>query len=319
MFKTKYSCYALIFFIFFLIISNRVIFCKKSSTTLANTQDEYTNLTGDYFGQEPPGNQPKLFDPGIFRHELHSAVVFSPDGSEAYWKEMGEEINNIYFSKRTDNRWTKPKEVPFGNSFNTAEPFITPDGCRMFFVSMLAVDGQGRSGKENIWFVERDGETWGEPEPLGEEINGYQLHWQVSTAENGNLYFGQMDNNRDFGDIYVSMFDGESYTDAIRLSDSINSGIREITEHTPYIAPDESYLIFSASDFRVHGYCDLFISFKNSDGTWTKAKNMESINTFSHELCPVVTHDGKYLFFLSMRNNYSLPYWVDAKIIDDYR
>lgn len=324
--KKKCIYSRIIFFIFCFILMHCFVFCKKSSTTPVNSNPqenpngyEYTNLTGEYLGQNPPGLQPVRFDPGIFREELHSTVVFSPDGNEAYWREMGEGINNIYYVKRINNKWTKPKEVPFKNDYKTAEPFITNDGGKLFFISMLALNGQGSSGKENIWYVDRTSESWGEPVPLGSEVNSHQLHWQVSVAANGNLYFGQLDNNRDFGDIYISRYNGSDYSPAERLSDSINSTNREITETTPYIAPDENFIIFSRVEYNENPYGDLFISFKKNDGTWTKARNMESINTFSHELCPVITPDGKYLFFLSMRNNASLPYWVDAKIIDEYR
>ena len=69
----------------------------------------------------------------------------------------------------------------------------------------------------------------------------------------------------------------------------------------------------------------------------------EHINPSGLEFCPMLSHDGKYLFFTSgIRSNLSLPetvqsyddfykahinpannstdiYWVDAKIIDELR
>ena len=68
-------------------------------------------------------------------------------------------------------------------------------------------------------------------------------------------------------------------------------------------------------------YADLFISFKNTNHSWTRAKNMgNTINTNVHELCPQVTPDGKYLFFIRNDSKGELrPFWVDARIIEDLR
>lgn len=43
------------------------------------------------------------------------------------------------------------------------------------------------------------------------------------------------------------------------------------------------------------------------------------INTPGNEICPVVTPDGKYLFFNSTRSGVQNAYWVDAKIIEDLK
>ena len=60
------------------------------------------------------------------------------------------------------------------------------------------------------------------------------------------------------------------------------------------------------------GRGDLYISFKNTDGTWTESVNMgEKVNTKKHELCPFVSHDGKYLFYTSNQD----IYWVSTEII----
>ncbi len=101
---------------------------------------------------------------------------------------------------------------------------------------------------------------------------------------------------------------------------SINSDNNVVSENTPYIAPDESYILFAVNDFRNNPYNDLYISFKKQDGTWCTAINMGNrVNTPSHELYPVVSPDGKYLFFLSSRTGMSFPYWMDAGIIEELK
>ena len=75
-------------------------------------------------------------------------------------------------------------------------------------------------------------------------------------------------------------------------------------EWCPYIAPDESYMIFSAYEIGGIENNDLYIVFKEDDGNWSDAVNMgESINTEYQEQFPRVSNDGKYLFFTSNRLN----------------
>jgi Tol biopolymer transport system component len=150
------------------------------------------------------------------------------------------------------------------------------------------------------------------------------------------LYFAS---NRDGGwDIYVSKYVNGRYAAPEKLSDAINS---EFGDWDPFLAPDESYMIFG-SNGRSDGFgeSDLYISFRNEDGTWTKSENMGSvINTPYREVDPVVSPDGKYIFFRSNRrihesytetpftyrefmkilnspgNGEADIYWVDARII----
>ena len=95
-------------------------------------------------------------------------------------------------------------------------------------------------------------------------------------------------------------------------------------EDGPFIAPDESYLIFeSQRPESIEGSIDLFICFKQSDGSWTQPKNMgPRINTKYSERFARVSPDGKYLFFGSNRkqltdNLYFDIYWIDAKVIKE--
>jgi Tol biopolymer transport system component len=84
-------------------------------------------------------------------------------------------------------------------------------------------------------------------------------------------------------------------------------------ETHPFIATDESYLIFS-SDPRGEkkNKRGLFICFWKSDNTWTSPKSMgRAINEEHGAECPMVTPDGKYLFFSKLGD----IYWVDSRVI----
>ena len=86
-------------------------------------------------------------------------------------------------------------------------------------------------------------------------------------------------------------------------------------------APDESYVIFSSNRSGGYGGNDIYISFRKTDGTWTKAINLgPEINNNDMQLWPYVSPDGKFLFYINLedRGNGEV-YWLDAGILRDLR
>ena len=221
---------------------------------------------------------------------------------------------------------------------------ISPDGKNFIFSSNRSHEMSGKlSDNLDIWFMGRILGGWSEPERFDLAVNSDSHDYYPTMAGNGNLYFMS---DRDGGigedDIYVSHFKDGKLTMAKNIGTAINT---ILNEGDPFIAPDEGYLIFCSRD-RMEGFGnnDLYISFRRPDGTWRQAVNMgERINTPSEEVCPMVTHDGKYFFFSSNRKNIkSIPespltynrivrnlagpgngsndiYWVDARIIDQLK
>jgi hypothetical protein len=53
----------------------------------------------------------------------------------------------------------------------------------------------------------------------------------------------------------------------------------------------------------------LWISFRGEDGRWKPARRM---NTPALAVCPYVSPDGKFFFFLKFENGSANVYWMDA-------
>ncbi|MBN1504756.1 MAG: ankyrin repeat domain-containing protein, partial [Candidatus Eisenbacteria bacterium] len=284
----------------------------------ADTSDiQFPFLEGDYLGQTPPGDTPRLFAPGIVSSVwgLHSTAVFSPDGNEVYWAPMvtfpGEVYSRggILMMRRVDGRWTAPAWAGFsGPKGEDDVPFFSADGNRLYFMSDRPLPGEERAGGEKIWFVDRAAGGWSEPQPLDSVVNSVDKHWEFSLDNRGNVYFaGQPPDSRGLGDIYyVARLTGGEYEKPVNLGEPINSPLEEAS---PFIAPDASYLLFSRQ-------MDLWVSFREADGTWSEpVETGPEVNSPAPELCPVVTADGRYLFFLSGRGGESHAYWVRADIL----
>ncbi|MCK5571008.1 MAG: PD40 domain-containing protein [Spirochaetes bacterium] len=158
--------------------------------------------------------------------------------------------------------------------------------------------------------MKKNKEEWGEPQFLGSPVCE-EIAMYVTETDDGTIYFT---GNRYRG-IYKSVFNNNKFSTPERLPDEIN--YLHNAGH-PYIAPDGSYIIFDGRDERKNSDdTDLYISFRKSDGFWTRAINMGSpINSDAAEICASVSPDGKYLFFQSRRTGNMDIYWVDATIIE---
>jgi ankyrin repeat protein/Tol biopolymer transport system component len=281
---------------------------------------QFPVLKGDYLGQTPPGDKPELFAPGIISSiwGLHSTAVFSPDGSEVYWKPMitypGETYSRggLLMMKRVNGRWTAPAPVPFsGPDANDDVPFFSADGKMIYFISRRPLPGESRMGNEKIWQAERTPTGWSEPRPLDPNVNSVDMHWEFSLDREENLYFaGQPPDSRGMSDIYMARFSSGRYERPVNLGNPVNSAGAETT---PFIAPDGSYLLFSRQ-------YDICVSFRSPGGVWSEPVNLgPEVNSPGVELCPMVTADGKYLFFLSQRDGENHAYWVRADVIEKLR
>lgn len=275
---------------------------------------------GEFLSEPIPGSEPLMFAPNFVSTEnfVHSGV-FHPNGKEFYYTLESANYNfgTIMISKFVDGVWTKPVPSDIEGDYREIDPFITADGMTMYFNSNRPITGADTlNGSADIWKVERIGNSWGMPIYLGEEVNNEYQNWYPTIANSGKLYYTSGPNQN--GDIHYSELKDGVYQAPISLGDSVNS---DAHDYDPFIAPDESYVIFasSRSDENLGGH-DLYISFRKGDGSWTKAKNMgEGINTSTTDYAPAVTRDGRFLFYTSNKAGGSDIYWVDAKVIEDLR
>ena len=285
----------------------------------SDSPEEYVEITGEYLGQKKPGSTPELFAPGILlnTHRPHGGITFSPDGKEVYWTAaltFGQ-FQKIWKVSQLQDKWSPPKAVNFSEPCIYGGPAVSPDGEQFFFDVHKPSDLNGQERDHDIWFQEKNAHGWGDVIKPGPPLNSDKSALGPSVSRNGNVYFYSFDIEGGFGsvDIYCSRLTKGGYEKPENLGDSVNT---EFMETLPYIAPDESYLLFSSMRPDGFGDFDLYVSYKKKDGTWTKAKNMgNTINTPAPENTPAVSPDGKYLFFMSRRNGIGEFFWVDAKII----
>ena len=260
---------------------------------------QFPELSGDYLGQKRPGRDAIPFAPGIIAptHRFHSTIAFSKDGDEAYWG-----FPDILYSIRINGKWTKPDTTSLIKKGDA--PFFSPDGKRLYFVAQV---GERMWEREAIGFVEKRPSGWSELKLLSDIINSTSgIHFGASVDLKGNVYFGARQDGTVISRIYVSEYSNGTYSKPV-----IMEHLKDMDAYSPYIAPDSKYLIFTSRDLG-----GLMVSFRKKDGGWTDGQLVTKSNEYP-DRCPIVSHDGKFLYYLHYVDDRYIPYWVDAKIIED--
>ena len=273
-----------------------ILFLGACNTKKKKTKDQdSTTMESPYLGQKQPGLTPKIFAPGMVSTEHRDlSGFFTPDMKEFYFtrKDLKTGKWSLVVFKFKNNRWRESVVGP-----RVGRPIIAPDGMTMHL------------GKH---YIERTEFGWSEVKSLGAIFN--REDWgimRLSSSIKGTYVFDDYKNN---DVIRISTFKNGKREEPRLLGKEINTG--KYTAH-PFIAPDESYLIWDSERDGGYGDSDLYISFRQHNGSWGPAINLgDKINTSFGESGGYVTPDGKYLFFNGGSLENKDIFWVDAQIIE---
>lgn len=288
--------------------------------SLANP-DDFPVLNGPYLGQKPPGMIPEIFAPGIISTTASEGCSgFSLDGKLFIFRRvLSRRTEVLLISALKNDRWEEPYKAPFDSPFYEGDFTFAPDGKTLYFSSNRPLKEKERSTRySNIWVVKRNTSGWSDPYALEYPINTEKHESYPSITKDGTLYFFRRDRDPESkADIWRSKLVNGKFTDPENLIKIFKNKWEELD---PFIAPDESYLIFCSERPGGLGGHDFYIRFRLKDDIWTEPIHMgKKINTPASENRPYITLDGKYFFFTSNKSGNRDIYWVDAKIIEEFR
>lgn len=254
--------------------------------------------------------RPELFESGrISTGDMELNASFTPDGKTLYFTKRTPKPQRwvIVVSRLRRGQWTAPEVAPFSGWYNDFDPFVSPDGKRLYFSSNRPLDGTGRPRTDfDIWYVEQTSSGWGPAQHLDAPVNTPAQEFYPSVTKDGTLYFSSnRPGGAGGGDIYRARLVDGRYAEPENLGDSVNAAT---TEGDPYISPNEDYLLFVAYNRQGgSGDGDLYISVRR-DGQWSKAQSLgPEINSSALDFCPIVSPDGKWLYFTSERGFADTP------------
>src|SRR5918995_6013518 len=104
---------------------------------------------------------PQVYEPGTFSTGAWDFfVALTPDQRTAYICRANGDFSYYTILETTlaDGGWTEPRVAPFSGRWSDADPHLSPDGSRLFFISNRPVapgaDAEARDDYD-IWYVER--------------------------------------------------------------------------------------------------------------------------------------------------------------------
>lgn len=295
------------------------IFIVLFASYSASAQEGWPELAGAYLGQQPPGEKPVVFAPGLIslKSEQELNAVFSPNGRIFMFSRSIDGVYKMFFSHwRRDGTWQEPRMAAPSKTYprhRDVDMAFSPDGRWVYFISDRPLPGYSLE-RYNIWRsrVARYGLLT--PEPLGSHINGPDHELYPLLVADGSLYFSAVREGSVGRDSYRAQATEDGFAEPVRLGTGINSASNE---GDIYASPDESYIIHVSVDRPDRlGGPDLYISFRREDGSWSDGVHLgEGINSTEADYCPMVTPDGKYFFFTQGND----IMWMDTSFLERYR
>lgn len=284
-----------------------LLFCACNTKKQDSKTSNSSIIENPYLGQKPPGVIPEPFAPEmVTTNNWEYGGVFTPDLKEFYFiREVedaeGAKKQEFVIIEHKNNEWQESVISP-----RVGQPVISPDGMTMHL---------GKRYKKRT-----ETGDWSEIKQLDSSFQEIQI-MRLTASSKGTYVFDEIGMPDGDGIIrYSKLIDGKR-EEPKPFGPAINTG--KMNAH-PFIAPDESYILWDGEREGGYGDSDIYISFKQPDDSWSEAINLgDTINTEAWEAAASVTPDGKYLFFNRNIDSESYEnvdiFWVDAQVIEKLR
>lgn len=248
---------------------------------------------------KPVPYEPKNLGPNInTANQEYLPTVTADDSTIIFTRRSNHE--DFYISSRVDeSNWTKA--VSLSNIINTSgnegAQCISPDGQYLYFAGCGRADGLGKC---DIYYSKLEGNAWSKPQNIGAPINSPYWESQPSISPDGKTIYFVSDRKGGYGsyDIYLSRYLGNGkWSNPVNLGPNINTDGSELS---PFIHSDNQTLYFSSDGWPGFGEHDIFMSKKQANKMFEKAKNIGyPINTSQEESSLFISNDGKKAMFAS--------------------
>lgn len=270
-----------------------------------SSAEPFPVLEGDYFGQPEPGARAVRFAAGLIsqpgRYEF--ALSFSPSGDELlFTQQFPQQAVAVHHSRVEAGRWTEPARVELsgGAKAEEMEAFFSPDSRHIYF----APYDEGMDVR--IWSLDIGEQGWTNPRELGPPVVNAPAFYPTTSLD-GTVYYTNLKERRIFR---AQVTDGS-------VSGAEDAGI-EFGGHA-FISPDGSFVLLDARTPDSLGDSDIYVAFRQPDGTWESPRNLGSeVNSSYSETCPSLSADGRFLFFSRYDEEREISdiYWIDAAVIN---
>ena len=283
-----------------------------------------------YLGQVPPGTTPARFAPGIVSTAaIEINAAFRPDFREFFFARQVGGVFTLFRSTLTGSTWSDPAPLPIfprGAPGVAVDMAYSPDGRELYFLGRFKPGLPPLEAPLDLWVTRQQDGRWTSAQIVPEPVSTAAAEVYPTVVADGSLYFvSDRPGGHGRSDIYRAQrgTDGQ-FGAPVNIGSPPNSSG---DEGDTFASPDERYLIFASGRERGAGLGDLYVSFRTADSSWGPAISLgDTINTPDHEFCPMVTPDGRYLFFSRTFGGGTWAtttdadvFWVDMAVVERLR
>ncbi|WP_080060180.1 OmpA family protein [Spirosoma aerolatum] len=216
-------------------------------------------------------------------------------------------------AKKDSTVLTNPAVENLGNQvnseYNEINPVISPDGKTLYFARISHPNNtHGTKGSQDIWFSDLDAVSgkWGPARRMGFPLNKDEYNCAYSITPDGNtmLIKGQYNNgNYETRGFSISKKTATGWSPPQKIDIPGYVGMSKGQFDCGFMSADGKTLIMAFSEKKNSKEDDIYVSFRQKDGSWTKPMDLGSeVNTKFTETTPFLAPDGATLYFSSNRD-----------------
>ena len=207
-----------------------------------------------------------------------------------------------------ENYNTFGDKISLGENINSKHiekaPLISADERTLYVTRNEHPGNIGEKKKDDIWYSKLNvsDSTWGQLKNIGAPLNneGYNFVISISNDNNtallGNVYDGKGGITGKGISISHRTAKGWSMPKEMKIKNYYNYN----KYNESCLSADGHVLLLICERDDTYGEKDIYVSFLQSDSTWSEPKNIgKTINTFTDETGPFIAADNKTMYFSS--------------------
>ncbi|MCB0401234.1 MAG: PD40 domain-containing protein [Flavobacteriales bacterium] len=255
-----------------------------------------------------------MFDEAVAAYEEYMSKDDVPE------EQKGMARQNIIYCQNAKEYMKDTVEVqiknigsPINTDYSEYVPVITPDESMLVYTYRGNRSKGGlmdQSGKkdlnghyyEDVMVSYKLGDSWLEPESIGENINTEGHDASIALSVDGQTLFIYEQDKKNHGDIYMSKLNGEVWSKPEKLLGDVNKD--DSWEGSATLTSDGKTLYFASNREGGFGGRDLYSAKLQADGTWGDVQNLGPvINTRLDDDAPFIHPDMRTMYYSSKGKN----------------
>jgi len=200
-----------------------------------------------------------------------------------------------YQLQRLDKRVNSP--------FHEGAPVISTDGSILyFFVADHPDNKYGTKGSQDIWYSERTSSgVWSDAVHMEAPLNQNRYNQVMSIINGGNTLLLRGSGNKSSEGFSITHRNFNGWDNPAPLMIQDYDRMRKGVYSGGLLNQEGDVVLLYFNELKDKKISDLYVSFKQEDGSWSKPKYIDALNTVYDEFGPSLDPDGTTLYFASTR------------------